>query len=121
MTIHVSVPMRLGNGQNDREHFRARHRRVKAEREAVQWQLNGKVPPGGQVRVLLVRVSPPSVTGWKGLDAHDNLPASMKACVDQVAHWLDRDDADPSITWQYGQRPGKKGEWACEIHVVPVP
>jgi hypothetical protein len=118
MTLHLLVPLKLGNGQNDREHFRARHRRVKAEREAVQWQLNGKIPPTGPVRVLLVRVSPTSAAGWKGLDAHDNLRASMKAPVDQVAQWLGRDDADSSITWEYGQR---EGEWGMELYVVPVP
>lgn len=114
----VSVPLKTGRGQNDREHFRARQRRVKSEREAVQWMLNGIPAPAGRVRVLLVRVSPRSATGWKPLDAHDNLRASLKAPVDQVAAWLGRDDADPSIAWDYGQR---EGPWAVEIHVVGLP
>ncbi|QNK66068.1 hypothetical protein [Variovorax sp. PAMC26660] len=97
----------------------ARHRRVQSERGAVQWQLNGKKPPAGAVRVLLVRVSVPSATRWIQLDG-DNLQGSMKAVRDQVAAWLGRDDADGgTIQWEYGQRRGT--DWACEIHVVPTP
>lgn len=112
MTLKVTVPIRTTRGQNEREHPMARHRRVKSEREAVAWLLKPHRAPAGPVTVLMRRVAPS-----KGLDAHDNLPASLKAPVDQVAAWLGRDDADPSITWQYAQRPGKKGEWAIEIEV----
>ena len=111
--IAVTVPLKTGRGQNEREHWRARDRRVRAEREAVAWLLRGHRPPAGPVTVLLRRVVP----GSRGLDAHDNLPGSLKAPVDQVAQWLGRDDADPSITWEYAQRPGKKGEWLVEIEV----
>lgn len=115
--IHVSVPIRTGNGQNDREHWRKRARRVKAEKEAVGYLFAGKRAPPGPVSVLMVRVSPRSATGWRGLDEHDNLRASLKAPVDAVAIWLGRDDADKSIQWQYGQR---EGPWAVEIHVIPL-
>lgn len=116
MTLHLSIPLRTGRGQNDREHHMARHRRVKSERDAVQWVLNGHPAPAGAVLVLLVRVSPSSV----GLD-RDNLQGSLKACRDQVAHWLGRDDRDGgSIEWTYGQRPGKRGEWAVELHVTEI-
>lgn len=116
MSLHLSVPLRTGRGLNSREHHMTRHRRVKAEREAVQWVLNGNPPPAGAVRVLLVRVSPSK----SGLDG-DNLQGSLKACRDQVADWLGRDDCDGgTIAWAYGQRPGRKGEWAVELHVVEV-
>ncbi|VTU38369.1 hypothetical protein H4CHR_04408 [Variovorax sp. PBS-H4] len=114
MTLHISVPLKTGNGLNDREQAMARHRRVKSERAAVQWLLNGKPTPAGSVYALMVRVSPSS----KGLDK-DNLQGSLKAVRDQIATWLGRDDADgKTITWDYGQRPGKKGEWAVEIHLT---
>jgi hypothetical protein len=107
---------RLGRGLNDREHHMARHRRVKAERTSVQWHLNSKAAPVGPVSVLLVRVSPPSATGWKALD-RDNLQGSLKAVRDQIAAWLGRDDADGgTIEWDYGQR---QGEWGCDIRVEP--
>lgn len=119
--ILATVPLRTTNGQNVREHHMVRHRRVKAERSAVLWRLAPCRPPAGPVRVLLVRVSPPGATGrWQPLDAHDNLRGALKAPVDAVAEWLGRDDADPSITWEYGQRQGAKGAWAVEIHIAEV-
>ncbi len=118
MTMHLSIPIRLGRGLNDRHaHPAQRAKVVKAEREAVQWRLNGKRPPAGAVRILMVRVA---ARGSRGLDG-DNLQGSLKGVRDQVAAWLGRDDADSSIAWDYGQRTGAAGEWACEIHVVPTP
>lgn len=116
--IFVSIPMRTGRGQNDREHHMARHRRMKAEREAVLWALHPKKPPAGPVTVLLRRVSPPGATGkWVPLDEHDNLRGALKAPVDGVAQWLGRDDADPSIVWMYAQRRGEPKQWAVEVEV----
>lgn len=96
----------------------ARARRVKAERQSVAWALLmglTKQPlPIGPVRVLLTRVAPS-----KGLDG-DNLQGALKAVRDQVAAFLDRDDADPSIAWSYAQRRGAKGEWQVEIHIEEV-
>ena len=113
MTLKFIVPLRTTAGQNVREHHLARHRRVKAERHAVAWLLITKLPPRGPVRVLMRRVSP-----GNPLDAHDNLRGALKAPVDQVAAWLGRDDRDPSITWDYDQRRGEKGEWLVEIEVT---
>lgn len=113
--MKVIVQLRTGTGQNDREHWRAQARRVKAERAAVAWMLAiHKPPPAGPITVHLCRVSPGA-----GLDAHDNLRGSLKAPVDQVAEWLGLDDRDPSITWEYSQRRGAKGEWRVEIEVLP--
>lgn len=114
--MKVVVPLRTGTGQNDREHFRARARRVKHERLAVAWMLAVHKPPTGPVTVTLCRVSP-----GNGLDAHDNLRGSLKAPVDQVAEWLGRDDRDPSITWAYEQRRGAVGIWLVEISVLQIP
>ena len=113
MTLKLSIPLRTGRGLNDRMHFMARARKVKAERLAVGLVLNTHKAPAGPVTVNLGRVSPSA----KGLDK-DNLQGALKAVRDQVAAWLGRDDADDSITWNYGQRPGKTKEWAVEIEVL---
>ena len=112
MTLKLSIPLRTGRGLNDRMHFMVRARKVKAERLAVGLVLNTHKAPTGPVTVNLGRVSPSA----KGLDK-DNLQGALKAVRDQVAAWLGRDDADDSITWNYGQRPGKTKEWAVEISV----
>lgn len=101
----VIIPLRTGRGQNDREHWRARYRRVKAEKEAVGWLLPGTRPQLPCI-VTLARIAPSN-----GLDG-DNLQGSLKACRDAVADWLDLDDADPRVTWRYEQRRGK---WAVEV------
>lgn len=112
MNLKLSIPLRTGRGLNDRMHFMARARKVKAERLAVWLVLSMHKAPAGRVTVNLGRVSPSA----KGLDK-DNLQGAMKAVRDQVAAWLGRDDADESIVWVYSQRPGKRGEWAVEIEV----
>ena len=110
--IKFSIPIRTGRGLNERMHHMQRARTVKAERQAVAWVATQHAAPAGPVAVTICRVSPSS----KGLDG-DNLQGGLKAVRDQLADWLGRDDADPSITWRYAQRPGKKGEWAVEISV----
>ena len=112
MTLKLSIPLRTGSGLNDRMHHMARARKVKAERLAVGLVLNTHKAPAGPVTVNLGRVSPSA----KGLDK-DNLQGALKGVRDQVSAWLGRDDADESITWNYGQRPGKTKEWAVEISV----
>lgn len=108
--IKVAVPLRTVAGLNAREHHMVRARRVKKERHAIAWALNGKpMPPATMpVVVLLTRMSP-----GNGLD-NDNLQGALKAVRDQVADWLKRDDADPSITWQYAQR---RAPWGVEVMV----
>lgn len=109
--ITVTIPLRLGRGQNEREHFRVKAKRVKAERHAVAWATNAKPRPPSTMPLLvhLVRVSPGTVK----LD-DDNLSGAAKAVRDQIAQWLGRDDGHDSVTWTYGQR---KGPWGVEITI----
>lgn len=104
------IPLRTVPGQNVREHHMVRARRVKKERHAVAWVMNRKAAPpaGTPVVVLLTRDAPSN-----GLD-DDNLQGALKAVRDQVADWLKRDDADPSIKWQYAQR---RAPWGVHILV----
>lgn len=108
--------MRTGRGQNDREHWATKARRVRSERVSVAWAVRvgfgSAAAVGLPCVVTLTRVAPSS-----GLDG-DNLQGSLKACRDGVADWLGVDDADARVTWRYNQRRGKTGEWAVEVHVA---
>ena len=108
-----TINLKLGRGQNDREHHMARARRVKREKEIVAWGLSGKKPPEGPVRVVLTRCF-----FGKGLDG-DNLQGSLKAPRDAVAKWLGRDDADPSIEWAYAHATAPKSKGFMTIEVTP--
>jgi hypothetical protein len=54
------------------------------------------------------------------LDSHDNLRAALKPIVDQVAVWLGVDDADPRVTWEYGQRRIKRRHQPSVVVEVEV-
>lgn len=101
----IVIALRTARGLNNREHHMARHRRVKAEREAVAWMLP-KTRPALPCVVTLTRVAPSS-----GLDVGDNLEGSLKAARDQVADWLGIDDRDPRVQWRYDQRRSRPRVW----------
>lgn len=103
----ILVPIKTGRGMNSREHWRARSKRVKAEREAVALLLNGKEKPQLPCIVTLTRLAPSN-----GLD-DDNLAGSLKAVRDQVAQWLGVDDKRREIVrYEYEQR---RAPWGVEI------
>lgn len=106
----IKIPLRTGNGQNNREHFRVAAKRAKAEREAVLWALKPSVLPSMPCTVLLTRVAPSN-----GLDQHDNLRGALKHCVDAIADWFGIKDNDPRMTWEYAQA---RGPWAVQIEVT---
>lgn len=109
----VIVPIRTVPGMNVRENWRARARRVKAERHATAWALliaqrpEKAVKPSLPCTVRLTRVAPSN-----GLD-DDNLAGALKAVRDQIAKWLGVDDKRRDLVrYVYAQR---RGEWAVEI------
>lgn len=67
------------------------------------------------VVVTLARIAP----GGVPLD-DDNLRGALKATRDGVADALGIDDRHPSVRWEYGQKRGRKGEYAVEITIAPV-
>lgn len=106
--MKVFIPIRTSRGQNNREHWRARARRVKKERQSVYWGLRPVPLP---VVVTLVRHSPGTLDG-------DNLQGALKAIRDGVADVLKTDDRDPGIEWRYDQVRSK--EWGVSVEVVPA-
>lgn len=118
MTVVVEIPMKLPSASNMREHWAAKHRRVKAQREAtrlvlktkpIRWvsDASGRVAYApmlahwsvARLAITLTRVSP------RKLD-DDNLRGAFKACRDEVAAHFGVDDADPRIVWRYAQERG---------------
>ncbi len=123
MTIYV--PIRTFSEANMREHWGKRAERAKKHRHAVwtawrelSWcarrQLTDRVAGGQSVKLTLVRVAP------RELDAHDNLRAALKACVDQITAELGlSNDRDHRLAFEYVQRRGNPKEYAVEITVEP--
>ena len=109
----IPVPLRVHSESNGSHgHWSVRAARVKNQRHTVAWCLRPHAKPALPVTVLLTRIAP------RQLDAHDNLPRSFKAVADQVAEWLGVKDNHPGITWQYSQRSGGPGVYACEIVIT---
>lgn len=79
-----------------REHWSRGHRRVKAERRAVELMLARHRRPRLPVVVTLSRCS-------SGTLDDDNAVGAMKAVRDAVAAWLRVDDRDTRVTWRVEQ------------------
>lgn len=80
----------------------ARSRRVKSQRQGAHWALKQITKPAFPVIVTMTRIAPST----NGLDAHDNLPGSLKPAVDGVADWLGIRDDDKRVEWRYTQERG---------------
>lgn len=103
--MKVWIPLRLTGSLNAREHWGARQRRVKKERNAVALLLPPRPKgPCPELTVTLTRVAPHELDD-------DNLQGRLKAVRDQVAAWLGLDDRDKRVSWRYAQaKPGKPRE-----------
>ena len=113
--IDVPIPgMRLGRGQNDREHRMVRARRVKHERNIVTLVLRGTIARTmmavAPLSVTITRVAPSA-----GLD-DDNAVSSAKAVRDAIAGVLGVDDRDERVDWLVTQA---RGPWAVRIRIEP--
>lgn len=103
----IVIPMETGRGMNNREHFRVRIKRVRAERECVAWELVKRRRPPVPCSVLLTRFAPSN-----GLD-DDNLAGALKGIRDEVAKWLGVDDGNRNtVRYRYAQA---RGAWAVGI------
>ena len=108
----VTVPIRIESVANLREPWQQKARRNREQYTSVWYALKAaKFPYAVPCTVTLTRISP------RPLDAHDNLPSSMKKIVDCIADWLDLNDNDPMVTWAYAQERGKPKEYALKVEV----
>ena len=103
---------RTGRGLNDRLHWRAKAKRVRAERQMVAAYVNGQPRPEVPLVVTLTRIAPSN-----GLD-DDGLCGALKGVRDQVAAWLGVDDRHRHIVqYTYHQ---ERGPWAVRIEWRPM-
>ena len=116
--IKVTIPLRTSLGLNEREHWRARAKRNKSERNVAFWYCYDAAGAAGPIlnrqppiQITLTRAGPTN-----GLD-DDNLRGSLKAVRDGVADWLGINDRDPRVTWKYEQR--RESKWSVSITVTP--
>lgn len=108
----MEVSLKTTSGQNARELWPVRCRRVKKEREAVAWMLTTCARPTVPCSVLLTRLAPSN-----GLD-DDNLTGSLKSVRDEVAKWLGVDDRDRmTVRYRYAQQRSKT--WGVRIEFGP--
>ncbi len=118
--MKFEIPLRTVSGMNAREHWRARARRVEGERWAVRMaivqQYGAKLPdaPKTPCVVKLTRIGPTN-----GLDPFDNLPSSLKGCVDEIANWLGVDDRKSDLVrYECAQERGPK--WLVRVEIGPA-
>ncbi len=127
--VDVVVPIRTTSKTNDRDHWRVRAKKTKAERDAtacVLCERHGAVcvvastPKGPRVRfrepplpctVTLTRISE------RYLD-DDNVRGALKAIRDEVAAFLGVDDRDPRVVWAYAQMKQKRGHFGVRIQIT---
>lgn len=105
--ISITLPVRAVSTLNMREHWAARAKRAKAHRRATLAVPKMPVP----CVVTLVRL------GKRMLD-DDNLLGALKHVRDGVADRLGVDDADPRVTWEYGQEIAKG--YAVRVEIAPA-
>lgn len=108
------VPLAVVSAANTREHWAAKHRRVRAERVAVRCELQNvpATPYFDRVTVTLTRL------GGRTWD-DDNNVSGLKATRDEVANWLHYDDGSDRMTFVYRQEPGGPRGVRIEIESVP--
>lgn len=116
--IFVTIPLKTVSEANSHEHWRARQKRAKGQRDAAglfvlgesqrrngyhsSWILNGG-PEGTRLHNLVVTITRLSA---RQLDS-DNLASSQKHVRDGVADALGIDDRDPRVRWEYAQEKAK--------------
>jgi hypothetical protein len=122
LKVVVTVPgLRISSVANIREHWSARARRVSEHKLAVAAALShvgreatATLRAAHRVNVRFVRL------GGRKLD-RDNLAAAHKACCDQVAKFLQRDDGDEErLGLEWAQEPGGAYGLRIELETADV-
>ena len=100
--VHVSFLLPpVKSAANLREHWRARSKRIKAERDGAFYAaLQAGAPKGFSGTITFTRY------GWQEMD-DDNLRSACKGVRDGIAKAIGVDDGSKTLKWQYEQVHGK--------------
>lgn len=95
--LTFTAPIRLISEANQREHWAAKHRRKRAQQNAMTlfWRTS-HIVPHIPCSVTITRI------GQRRLDT-DNLAGACKHVQDAIAAEIGIDDGDPRINWAYAQ------------------
>ena len=97
--IEFSIHQRTKNTENLREHWAAKAKRQKAQRQAAMVKCP-RWAEGALLVIELTRIGP------RELD-DDGLRSSLKATRDGIAARLRFDDGSPLVRWEYRQLHGE--------------
>lgn len=116
--IRIDLPIRTRNPLNTRRSWRAVAREARETKAVVEMALRAHVwsivhAPTKPERlvVTLTRVSAGK------MDAHDDLRAALKHCVDGVASVFGVDDGDAFWEWRYAQEKCARGTFGVRIEI----
>lgn len=105
------LPIKTVTGLNAREHWRARHRRVQAERWAARMVIKPHTVP---CTVRMTRLS-------SALCDDDNLQGACKAIRDEIAKLCGVDDGPTGpIKWEYAQEKCKRGTFGVRVEISEI-
>lgn len=108
--IKFTMPMRLENLANKREHHFQRSKRARCQRGAA-FMYCGEQTAVRPPLPLVIRITR---VGKKLMDS-DGLTISAKHIRDGIADWLGVDDGSHMITWTVLQRVGK--DYSVEVEI----
>lgn len=113
--VRARLPVHVEGTVNANRGWRGGASKSKAQREAVRAIIGTRIRciehPLTEYAVTFTRVAP-------GTLDDDNLVSAFKACRDEVAALMGRDDKPGSgVHWRYAQRKGPPRTYAIEIEV----
>jgi hypothetical protein len=108
----IEIPVRIESmNTSRREHYMARARRAKSQRQTAGWCLRLVPRPDVPLVVKLTRIAP------RMLD-DDNCIGGMKSVRDAVAEWLMVDDGDSRVRYEYAQEKGMPKRYAVRVEFL---
>ena len=112
------LPIKTASESNCSEHYHVKGKRHALQKRWVTTAFKKERPTITlPCKITLTRIAP------RSLDAHDNLPSSLKWVADAVAENIipgkatGRADDSKELSWEYSQKKGKPRQYAVMIEI----